>query len=95
MGSTLHTLSWRGGVIATTAAAKGLDNLKANGLDCGPVVSTEASTGNTLVWSTLDTHKIVPQQTKNGVYAMGLAGSIPKLPTGYSYSVMFSASSGE
>jgi hypothetical protein len=34
--ASLHTLSWRGGVIGTTAAAKGLGNLGANGLDCGP-----------------------------------------------------------
>jgi len=47
----LHTLSWRGGVIATTAAATGLGNLGANGLDCGPVVSTDSVAGKTLVCS--------------------------------------------
>jgi hypothetical protein len=47
--ASLHTLSWRGGVIGTTAAAKGLGNLGANGLDCGPVASTDPTTGNTLV----------------------------------------------
>jgi hypothetical protein len=39
-GGDLHTLSWRGGVIETTAAALGLQKLGASGLDCGPVVST-------------------------------------------------------
>merc|ERR1712216_100238 len=32
MAASLHTVSWRGGVIATTAAALGLGNLGANGL---------------------------------------------------------------
>lgn len=71
MAPNLNTLSWRGGVIATTAATRGLGKLGANGLDCGPVVSTNPSTGATLVWSTLDYHKIVPQSTANGIYSMG------------------------
>ena len=80
MATDLYTLSWRGQVLATTAAAKGLSRLGANGLDCGPVVSTDPSTGSSLVWSTLDSHKIVPQTTANGVYAMGLAAAIPSIP---------------
>ena len=59
----LHTLSWRGDVIATTAAATGLGSLGASGLDCGPVASTDPETGVTLVISTLDNHKILPQKT--------------------------------
>jgi|EP01046_Picozoa_sp_COSAG06_P017525 hypothetical protein len=59
----LHTLSWRGDVIATTAAATGLGPLGASGLDCGPVASTDPETGVTLVISTLDNHKILPQKT--------------------------------
>jgi hypothetical protein len=55
---SLDTLSWRGGVIATTAAARGLGNLGAKGLDCGPVVTSDPATGNTIVWSTLDNHKV-------------------------------------
>ena len=35
MAADLHTLSWRGDVIGTTAAAKGLGNLGNSGLDCG------------------------------------------------------------
>ena len=49
----LDTLSWRGGVIGTTAAARGLANLgvpAAGCLDCGPVASTDPATGATLVW---------------------------------------------
>ena len=73
----LHMLSWRGNVMSTTAAAKGLKNLGANGLDAGPVAATDPQTGNTLMWSTLDNHKIFPQTTVNGTYSMGLAAAIP------------------
>ena len=62
--ASLHTLSWRGEVISKTVAALGLEQLGANGLDCGPVVSTDPDTGHSLVWSTLSSHKIVPQQTQ-------------------------------
>eukprot|EP00931_Biecheleriopsis_adriatica_P045516 TRINITY_DN26070_c0_g1_i1.p1 TRINITY_DN26070_c0_g1~~TRINITY_DN26070_c0_g1_i1.p1 ORF type:complete len:794 (-),score=129.52 TRINITY_DN26070_c0_g1_i1:49-2430(-) len=94
MAPDLHTLSWRGVAVKTTAAAKGLAALGANGLDCGPVVSREPTAGKTLVWSTLDAHKIVPQMTHGDIYAMGLSGAIPSVPRGYSYSVMLSVSSG-
>jgi len=96
MAAGLHTLSWRGGVIGTTAAAKGLAALGASGLDCGPVVSTDASSADkaTLVWSSLTSHKILPQRTKNGTYSVGLAAAIPSIPAGFSYSVMFSAAPG-
>lgn len=90
----LHTLSWRGGVIATTAAAKGLDKLGASGLDCGPVVSTDPLTRNTLVISTLDRHKIVPQKTINGSWSMGVAAAIPSLPAGFDHSVLFTVATG-
>lgn len=68
----------------------------ANGLDCGPVVSTDsaAPTRPVLVWSTLDAHKIIPQKTGNGVYKMGVAAAIPTIPSGYAYSVLFSATTG-
>ena len=95
--SSLHTLSWRGGGIATTAAALGLEKLGANGLDSGPVVSTEPETGATLVWSTLDSHKndkIVPQTTVNGTFAMGIAATIPSIPINFSHSFMFSLAPG-
>ena len=90
----LHTLSWRGGVIGTTAAAKGLGNLGASGLDCGPVVSTDPATGDTLVVSTLDNHKIFPQKTANGTWSMGLAAAIPSIPGGFNHSVLFSVAPG-
>ena len=90
--SSLHTLSWRGQVLSNTAASMGLGALNASGLDCGPVVSTEPSTGTTLVWSTLTSHKILPQRTTLDTYAMGLSASIPSIPPNYSYSVVFTAS---
>ncbi len=65
--ASLHTLSWRGEVISHTVAALGLGNLGANGLDCGPVASTDPASGNTLVWSSLTAHKILPQATGAGV----------------------------
>lgn len=94
--STLDTLSWRAGVISVTAVAKGLNALGANGLDCGPVVSTDSSVAErpTLVWSTLDNHKIVPQETVNGTYSMGIAAAIPSLPAGFSHSILFTVAAG-
>ena len=90
----LHTLSWRGGVIATTATAKGLGKLGASGLDCGLVVSTDPLTRNTLVISTLDHHKIVPQKNINSSWSMGIAGAIPSLPAGFNHSVLFTFAAG-
>eukprot|EP00756_Hemistasia_phaeocysticola_P044960 Hpha_TRINITY_DN18735_c0_g1::TRINITY_DN18735_c0_g1_i1::g.47372::m.47372 len=94
--TSVYTLSWRSGVIAVTAAAKGLEKLGANGLDCGPVASTliAGSSRTTLVWSSLDSHKILPQKTTGGVYQMGVAGAIPSLPSGFNYSIVFTASTG-
>ena len=90
----LHTLSWRGGIIGTTAAAKGLAKLGASGLDCGPVVSTDPATTNTLVVSTLNHHKIFPQKTANASWSMGLAAAIPKIPAGWNHSVLFTVATG-
>lgn len=94
--ASLYTLSWRGDVVGTTAAALGLGKLGAGGLDSGPIASTmiDGSTSTTLVWSTLDSHKIVPQRTANGVYQMGIAGAIPSLPANFNYSILFTASDG-
>lgn len=55
---------------------------------------TDPATGNTLVWSTLDWHKIVPQKTTGKMYAMGIAAAIPVLPKGFNYSIVFSAAAG-
>lgn len=90
----LDTLSWRGEVVQDTVAARGLGALGNTGLDCGPVVATDGNRGgHSLAWSTLSTHKIVPQETTNETYAMGIAAAIPSLPKGYSYSVMYKRSS--
>lgn len=63
---TLSFLTWRGGVLSDTAITKGLGALNAGSspfqLDSGPVVSFDSS-GNSVVWSTLDSHKIVLQST--------------------------------
>ena len=70
-----HFLSWRGAVMDITKASSGLGALGASGLDCGPVVSKLPGrrAQNALVWSTLDSHKILPQQTTRGSYSIGLA----------------------
>jgi hypothetical protein len=65
----LGYLSWRGSVLSNTVNAQGLAALNQGGLDCGPVVATNAVTGNSLTWSTLDNHKIVVQTTTGGAPA--------------------------
>jgi hypothetical protein len=92
-----HFLSWRGGVMDVTKASSGLENLGASGLDCGPVVSQlpGRTAQNALVWSTLDSHKIIPQHTANGIYSMGLAPMTEtSIPAGFAYSAIFVASKG-
>ena len=89
---SLHTLSWRGQVLETTASATGLDHLGATGLDCGPIASTDPSSGKTLVWSSLTSHKVLPQRTADGVFSVGLSGSLPSVPAGFEYSYVFVAS---
>ena len=44
------------------------------------------------MWSSLTSHKILPQRTADGAWAMGLSGSIPAMPAGFSYSALFTAS---
>ena len=66
LAPTLGFLSWRDGVLSNTVNAQGLSALKQGGaIDCGPVVATDGASaaGNSLVWSTLDSHKIVVQAT--------------------------------
>lgn len=94
IADNLNTISWSGLAIENTVAARGLQKLNSNGLDCGPVVSTDIKTGKSLVWSTLNSHKIVPQQTKQNIYSMGIAAAIPSLPSNFSYSIIFSATHG-
>ena len=58
------------------------------------MVSTDPDNGNTLVWSTLDSHKIFPQTTQGNSYSMGLAAAIPSIPQGFNHSILFSVSEG-
>eukprot|EP00750_Incisomonas_marina_P023958 INCI5072.2.p1 GENE.INCI5072.2~~INCI5072.2.p1 ORF type:complete len:814 (-),score=111.60 INCI5072.2:2037-4478(-) len=92
--SDLTAVSWCGGVIANVKAAKGLAALAVAGLDCGPVAATDPLTGSSLVWSTLNRHKIIPQATHDGAYRMGVSAAIPSIPAGYNHSVIFSAADG-
>jgi hypothetical protein len=66
---SLWTLSWQSTVLQDTATAVGLAKLgQTNALDLGPVVSYDPSIPSllpTLVWSTLDSHKIIVQETVN------------------------------
>ena len=54
------------------------------------------SPGNTVVWSTLDSHKIFPQATDTAAksYSMGLAAAIPAIPAGFNHSVVFTVAPG-
>ena len=66
LAPTLGFLSWRDGVLSNTVSAQGLAALKQGGaIDVGPVVAVDGASaaGNSLVWSTLDSHKIVVQAT--------------------------------
>lgn len=92
--SALTAVSWCGGVISNVSAAEGLAALGIAGLDCGPVATTDPSTGSSLVWSTLNRHKIIPQVTRDGAYSMGVSAAIPSIPAGYNHSVIFSAAEG-
>jgi hypothetical protein len=89
-------ISWYGDTAETSTAARGLAHLGNNALDCGPVVSSDPTdvASTTLVWSSLTSHKILPQQTTSAAYAMGIAGAIPSIPAGFEYSAVFVATRG-
>jgi len=96
LAPSLGYLSWRSMASGTTVVARGLGPLNQAGLDAGPVVATDAASGASLVWSTLDSHKIVVQATdaRTGTYSMGLSSAVPSIPAGWSYSVLLSAAPG-
>jgi hypothetical protein len=77
MASTLSFVSWKDVVLSTTQAVRGLDNLKRDQLDCGPVVASLPgdAMGRSLVWSTLDRHKIVVQSV-SGPSSSGAVSSL-------------------
>lgn len=64
---SLGYVSWRGAALGTTEFAVGLNNLEQGSLDHGPVVAFLPPFPGVphpgLVWSTLDSHKIVTQVT--------------------------------
>jgi len=93
---SLLTMTWCGVTLSKNAVSRGLGGLSViSGLDCGPVVSMEEETGLTVIWSTLDYHKIMPQSNMNGTYAMGISAAIPSIPKGFNHSIIFSLATGE
>lgn len=46
------------------------------------------------MWSTLDSHKIVPQQNSDGIYSMGLSAAFQKIDAGFSHSILLTATAG-
>eukprot|EP01043_Picozoa_sp_COSAG02_P070922 COSAG02_NODE_12753_length_1499_cov_12.516429_2_plen_283_part_01 len=71
-GRQLQIMSW-GHHLDLKATGRGLVSLSIDSVLDGPVVSHDREAGQTLVWSTLDSHKVVPQQNSGGVYSMGLS----------------------
>jgi hypothetical protein len=89
----LGFVSWAKEAVKTTLAVTGLAALPRGALDDGPVIATAAG-GSSLVWSSLDHHKIVVQSTQAGVYAVGPSAAIPALPAGWTYRVVLRAAYG-
>lgn len=97
LASSLGALSWDTNALQKTKAVKGLAALGNTQIDSGPVISYDQSPqSRALVWSTLDSHKIVIQNTNTSGnwYGMGVTSAIPSIPAGWNYSVMLSASYG-
>ena len=88
--SELRVLSWGGGL--SLRAATGLAGLHTDGIKSGPVVSVGGK--HTLVWSTLDSHKVVPQQNAAGVYSLGLSAAFSSITGGFSHSILLAAVNG-
>ena len=61
LAPTLETLTWGRGL--NMEPSTGLRMLRSEGIQAGPVVSSDATSTSktTLVWSTMDSHKVVPQ----------------------------------
>ena len=91
---SLSIVSWESEAVGIIRSTTGLAYLNRGVLDDGPVVSSDSTKPATLVWSTLDNHKIITQNNINGQYSMGLSGAIPSIPINWSYSIIFSASAG-
>lgn len=91
---SLGYVSWRGEALSNTATSAGLAGLGQAGLDAGPVIAFDAASGTSLMWSTLDHHKIVVQATAGGTYSMGPSAAIPSLPANWSYAVLLVTASG-
>jgi hypothetical protein len=97
----LGIMSWRANALDTMAIVLGLGALSVSPLDSGPVVAFQGDDAQrtSLVWSTLDHHKIVVQTAAGAdgaaaVYSMGVSAAIPQLPVNWSYSVVFSVATG-
>ena len=99
MAPSLNYVSWRDTALGTTLATRGLSGMaRKPGLDLGPIIGSEfdgRAGATSVMWSTLDRHKIVVQSTDaDGVYAMGVSAAVPSLPKGWTYSVLLTASYG-
>lgn len=103
LAPSLSILSWANNAVQDTLTVTGLGSLPRGQLDDGPVVAFALPLGAasaSVVWSTLDAHKIVTQVHVNGTgaadafYAMGVSAAIPSIPVGWSHSIVFSASYG-
>jgi hypothetical protein len=92
-GARLQVMSW-GHHLDLKATRQGLGSLPIDSILDGPVVSVDPVAGKTLVWSTLDSHKIVPQQSSGGVYSMGLSAGFQRIEAGFSHSILLTASDG-
>jgi hypothetical protein len=92
--STLRKASTSTSSTSSTSSASGSTSISNTINNNETDDDDDAPTTTSLVWSTLNAHKIVPQQTTGGVYAMGLAAAIPSIPAGYSYSALFVANHG-
>ena len=88
----LRTLTWARGL--SMQASTGLASLGTGGIQAGPVISTDPHSETTLVWSTLDSHKVVPQNNNASRYSIGLSGAFKAIAKGFSHSVVLIATSG-
>ena len=89
---TLQTLTWARGL--SMKASKGLESISTGGIQTGPVISTDPHSRATLVWSTLDSHKVVPQNNNASRYSIGLSGAFRTIAKGFSHSVVLIATRG-
>eukprot|EP01050_Picozoa_sp_SAG11_P000919 SAG11_NODE_34_length_22265_cov_11.264730_5_plen_281_part_00 len=92
-GAALQIMSW-GHHLDLKATGQGLGSLPIDTILDGPVVSVDSIAGKTLVWSTFDSHKVVPQQNSGGIYSMGLSAGFLRIDAGFNHSILLTVSDG-